>query len=133
MAEERGAVRAAAGVAAGVAGPAEELDSLTRGATNPRLNACGHRAYGRAEGVCAGCDFDWDACETKQTQYARHFDFGKSASASRAEILAAVDAAEESLVAGKGRVVTDHSMRTLAAEVKERGRARLEAKQNEAA
>src|SRR5881396_3877935 len=35
---------------------------------------------------------------------------------SRAEILTAVDAAEASLAAGKGRVITDQSMRNLAAD-----------------
>jgi putative addiction module CopG family antidote len=43
----------------------------------------------------------------------------------RAEILAAVDAAEASLAAGRGRVITERSMQELADEVKQRGRARL--------
>jgi putative addiction module CopG family antidote len=43
----------------------------------------------------------------------------------RAEILAAVDAAEASLAAGRGRVITERSMQDLADEVKQRGRARL--------
>jgi Arc/MetJ-type ribon-helix-helix transcriptional regulator len=43
----------------------------------------------------------------------------------RAEILAAVDAAEASLARGGGRTVTQESMRQLADEVKQRGRARL--------
>jgi Arc/MetJ-type ribon-helix-helix transcriptional regulator len=43
----------------------------------------------------------------------------------RVEILAAVDAAEASLARGEGRVMTEQSMRELAAEVKQRGRMRL--------
>jgi len=43
----------------------------------------------------------------------------------RAEILAAVDAAEASLARGDGRAITKESMRELADEVKQRGRARL--------
>src|SRR5437588_11929136 len=49
---------------------------------------------------------------------------------SRAEILTAVDAAEASLAAGKGRVITDQSMREFAAEVKQHGRARLDSEQS---
>jgi len=45
----------------------------------------------------------------------------------RAEILAAVDEAEASLVRGEGRVITQESMRELAEQVKQRGRARLAA------
>jgi putative addiction module CopG family antidote len=45
----------------------------------------------------------------------------------RAEILAAVDAAEASLDRGDGIEVTEQSMRELAEGVKQRGRARLEA------
>jgi putative addiction module CopG family antidote len=45
----------------------------------------------------------------------------------RAEILAAVDAAEASLDRGEGIEVTEQSMRELAEGVKQRGRARLEA------
>jgi putative addiction module CopG family antidote len=45
----------------------------------------------------------------------------------RAEILAAIDEAEDSLAQGKGRIITEQSMRDLAQEVKQRGRARLEA------
>ena len=48
----------------------------------------------------------------------------------RAEILAAVDAAEITLDAGKGRAITHQSMRELAAEVKQRGRDRLAAEQS---
>jgi putative addiction module CopG family antidote len=47
----------------------------------------------------------------------------------RAEILFAVDEAEASLARGDGRVVTQPSMRDLAAEVKQRGRDRLAAEQ----
>jgi Arc/MetJ-type ribon-helix-helix transcriptional regulator len=45
----------------------------------------------------------------------------------RAEVLAAVDAAEVSLGHGQGRVITERSMREVAGEVKQRGRARLAA------
>jgi Arc/MetJ-type ribon-helix-helix transcriptional regulator len=47
----------------------------------------------------------------------------------RAEILAAVEIAKTSLAAGKGRVITEDSMRQLADEVKQRGRARLAVEQ----
>jgi putative addiction module CopG family antidote len=47
----------------------------------------------------------------------------------RAEISAAVDTAEASLVRGEGRAVTQQSMRELANEVKQRGRLRLDAEQ----
>jgi putative addiction module CopG family antidote len=42
----------------------------------------------------------------------------------RAEILMAVDLAEASLARGQGRIITGQSMRDLADEVKQRGRAR---------
>jgi Arc/MetJ-type ribon-helix-helix transcriptional regulator len=45
----------------------------------------------------------------------------------RAEILAAVDEAEASLARGEGRPITEESMRQLAEDVKQRGRARLAA------
>jgi Arc/MetJ-type ribon-helix-helix transcriptional regulator len=45
----------------------------------------------------------------------------------RVEILYAVDAAEASLARGERRSITEESMRDLAAEVKRRGRLRLEA------
>jgi putative addiction module CopG family antidote len=45
----------------------------------------------------------------------------------RAEILAAVDEAEASLARGEGRAIADRSVRQLAEEVKQRGRARLAA------
>jgi putative addiction module CopG family antidote len=45
----------------------------------------------------------------------------------RAEILASIEAAEASIARGEGRVITPESMRELAEEVKQRGRARLEA------
>lgn len=48
----------------------------------------------------------------------------------RAEILAAVDAAEASLERGEGRIITQESMRQLADEVKQRGRARLATQQS---
>jgi putative addiction module CopG family antidote len=44
----------------------------------------------------------------------------------RAEILAAVDAAEASLDRDEGIVITEESMRELAEDVKRRGRARIE-------
>jgi len=43
----------------------------------------------------------------------------------RAEILAAVDEAEASLARGEGRAITQESMRELAQQVTQRGRARL--------
>jgi Arc/MetJ-type ribon-helix-helix transcriptional regulator len=49
---------------------------------------------------------------------------------SRAEILAAVDEAETSLARGEGRVITQQSMRDLAQQVQQRGRARLAAEQD---
>ena len=45
----------------------------------------------------------------------------------RVEIIADVDVAEASIARGEGRVVTQQSMRELAEEVKQRGRARLAA------
>ena len=45
----------------------------------------------------------------------------------RAEILARVDEAEAALAGGEGTVVTAETMRTLAEDVKRKGRARLEA------
>jgi len=47
----------------------------------------------------------------------------------RAEILAAIDEAEASLVRGEGHAITQESMRELAQQVTERGRARLAAEQ----
>ncbi len=43
----------------------------------------------------------------------------------RAEFLLTLDEARESIARGEGRAVTQESMRELAADVKERGRARL--------
>ncbi len=43
----------------------------------------------------------------------------------RVEFLASLDRARASLAIGEGRVITQESMRELAAEVKQRGRARL--------
>ena len=48
----------------------------------------------------------------------------------RAEILASVDAAEASIGCGQGRVITQQSLRELSQEVKQRGRARLDAEQD---
>jgi hypothetical protein len=48
----------------------------------------------------------------------------------RLEILAAVDEAEASLARGEGRPVTQESVRELAENVKQRGRARLATEQN---
>ena len=47
----------------------------------------------------------------------------------RAEFLATLDDAKASLARGEGRVITQESMRELAEEVKQRGRARLAAEQ----
>jgi hypothetical protein len=47
----------------------------------------------------------------------------------RAEILASVELADESLNQDQGREITEESMRDLAADVKQRGRARLAAEQ----
>ena len=44
-----------------------------------------------------------------------------------AEILASVEVAEAALARGEGRVITQESVRGLATEVKQRGRARLAA------
>jgi|ERR1700678_1575343 Arc/MetJ-type ribon-helix-helix transcriptional regulator len=48
----------------------------------------------------------------------------------RAEVLAAVDEAEAFLARGTGRIITQQSMRDLAADVKRRGRERLAAEQD---
>lgn len=48
----------------------------------------------------------------------------------RAEVLAAVDAAEASLAHGEGRAITEQSIRELAHDVKRRGRARLSGEQS---
>jgi Arc/MetJ-type ribon-helix-helix transcriptional regulator len=48
----------------------------------------------------------------------------------RAEILAAVDEAEASLARGEGRAITQESMRELAQQVSQRGRARLAAERH---
>ena len=47
----------------------------------------------------------------------------------RLEILAMVDSAEASLARGEGRIITEESMRDLAADVKQRGRMRFAAEQ----
>jgi len=47
----------------------------------------------------------------------------------REEILASIDVAEASLARGEGRVITEESMRQLANDVGQRGRARLAAEQ----
>jgi Arc/MetJ-type ribon-helix-helix transcriptional regulator len=47
----------------------------------------------------------------------------------RAEMLASVELADESLSHGQGRVITEGSMRDLAASVKQRGRARVAVEQ----
>ncbi len=51
---------------------------------------------------------------------------------SRAQILAAVDRAEASLARGEGRIITEDSMRDLAAKVNQHGRERLAASQAKA-
>ena len=50
----------------------------------------------------------------------------------RAQILAAVDEADACLTGGEGRIITQQSMHDLAAEVKQRGRARLAAERTPA-
>lgn len=45
----------------------------------------------------------------------------------RAELLASLDAAADSALLREGRIITQESMRVLASEVKQRGRARLAA------
>jgi putative addiction module CopG family antidote len=45
----------------------------------------------------------------------------------RAELLACIDEAEASLARGEGRMMDEESTRELAAEIKRRGRARLDA------
>lgn len=47
----------------------------------------------------------------------------------REEILASIDVAEASLARGEGRAITEESMRQLAHDVGQRGRARLAAEQ----
>ena len=51
----------------------------------------------------------------------------------RAEILAAVNAAEASIARGEGIEITEQSMRELAERVKRRGRVRLEADRSDPA
>ena len=48
----------------------------------------------------------------------------------RAEILSKVDVAEASLATGEGRKITEQSMRDLAEEIKQQGRARMAAEQS---
>ena len=48
----------------------------------------------------------------------------------RLEILASLDEAEASLARGEGRPITEESMKTLAEDVKQRGRTRLGAARN---
>ena len=48
----------------------------------------------------------------------------------RFEMLTMIEVAEASLARGEGRLITEGSMLELAAEVKQRGRARLEAETN---
>ncbi len=47
----------------------------------------------------------------------------------REELLAFIDTAETSLARGEGRILTEESMRQLAENVKQRGRARLASEQ----
>ena len=49
----------------------------------------------------------------------------------RVEFLATLDDAKASLARGEGRVITEQSVRDLAEEVKQRGRARLAAQQSQ--
>ena len=48
----------------------------------------------------------------------------------RLEILASLDEAEASLARGEGQAITEDSMKALAEDVKQRGRARLAAERN---
>jgi putative addiction module CopG family antidote len=48
----------------------------------------------------------------------------------RADLLASIDEAEESLAGGEGRALSQEGMSELAEEVKRRGRARLRAEQD---
>jgi putative addiction module CopG family antidote len=48
----------------------------------------------------------------------------------RLEILASLDEAEASLSRGEGRPITDESLKALAEDIKQRGRARLAAERN---
>ena len=48
----------------------------------------------------------------------------------RLEILASLDETEASLARGEGRPITEESMKALAEDVKQRGRARLAAERN---
>ncbi len=48
----------------------------------------------------------------------------------RAEVLAALNSAETSFARGEGRIITQQSMRELANDVNQRGRARQAAEQN---
>ena len=48
----------------------------------------------------------------------------------RSEILGAVDKAERSIARGKSRVITPTSMRVLAKRIKQRGRSRMQQRQN---
>jgi len=48
----------------------------------------------------------------------------------RLEILASLDEAEASLSRGDGRPITDESLKALAEDIKQRGRARLAAERN---
>jgi Arc/MetJ-type ribon-helix-helix transcriptional regulator len=49
----------------------------------------------------------------------------------RSEILASIDAAEASIARGEGIEITEESMRALAEDVKQRGRARLMAERKD--
>lgn len=49
----------------------------------------------------------------------------------RAEILASVDIAEAAIARGEGRAINEESMRQLAKDVNQRGRARLAAEQKQ--
>jgi len=48
----------------------------------------------------------------------------------RLELVAAIDEAEASLARGEGRWITEESVKTLADEIKRRGRSRLEAERS---
>ena len=78
------------------------------------------------------------ACQAVQTGRLHHegeviqeaLALWESRERTRAEILAAMELAEASLARGEGRIITEQSMLDLAADAKQRGRARLLADQN---
>ena len=66
-----------------------------------------------------------DGFARKRTPYSEALALWEERERQRAEFLLTLDEARASLARGEGRVITQESMRQLAIEVKERGRARL--------